>query len=47
MSTGVPGSLADSGMRSQVAPASLVCSKMAGLPTIQPSLPLKLMLLKR
>ena len=36
---GLPGSLALSGMRSQLAPPSLECSRMAGLPTIQPSLP--------
>jgi hypothetical protein len=38
-----PGSFALSGMRSQLLPPSLVCSRMAGLPTIQPSSPLKLM----
>jgi hypothetical protein len=38
-----PGSLALSGMRSQLLPPSVVCSRMAGLPTIQPSSPAKLM----
>jgi hypothetical protein len=42
-----PGSCALSGMRSQLSPASLVWSRMAGFPTIQPSLPLKLTELKR
>jgi hypothetical protein len=44
---GLPGSFALSGTRSQFAPPSPLCSRMAGLPTIQPSGPLKLMLLKR
>lgn len=37
----------DRGMRSQLLPPSVVCSRMAGLPTIQPSSPLKEMELKR
>mmetsp|Transcript_12093 Transcript_12093/g.34260 ORF Transcript_12093/g.34260 Transcript_12093/m.34260 type:complete len:247 (+) Transcript_12093:661-1401(+) len=40
-SWGTPGSLADSGIRSQFFPPSVLCSKMLGLPTIQPSSPLK------
>ena len=44
---GLPGSLAERGTRSQFSPASVVCSRMAGLPQIQPSLPLKDMELKR
>ena len=41
MSTGAPGSRGLSPTRSQLAPPSVVCSKMAGLPTIHPSWPLK------
>ena len=44
---GFPGSFAERGTRSQFSPASVVCSKMAGLPQIQPSWPLKEMELKR
>jgi hypothetical protein len=42
-----PGSCALSGILSQLSPASFVWSRMAGLPTIHPSLPLKLTELKR
>ena len=34
---GFPGSFAERGTRSQFSPASVVCSRMAGLPQIQPS----------
>ena len=44
---GFPGSFAERGTRSQFSPASVVCSRMAGLPQIQPSCPLKEMELKR
>ena len=47
MSTGVPGSFAERGTRSQFLPPSVVCRRMAGLPTIHPSSPLKEMELKR
>ena len=36
-----PGRRADSGMRSQVRPPSVVWKRMAGLPMIHPSLPEK------
>lgn len=41
--SGFPGSLAERGTRSQLLPPSLVCSRMAGFPTMKPSAPLKLM----
>ena len=47
MSTGAPGSLGERPTRSQFSPPSVVWSKIAGLPTIQPSFPLKEMELKR
>jgi hypothetical protein len=37
-----PGSWALKGILSQLSPASEVCSRIAGLPIIHPSLPLKL-----
>lgn len=37
MPYGSPGSLGDSGTRSHDEPPSRVCSRMAGLPMIQPS----------
>ena len=37
MPYGSPGSLGDSGTRSQLPPESVVCSRIAGLPMIHPS----------
>lgn len=45
--SGTPGSLEESGTRSHVAPPSVVLSRIAGLPTMYPLSPLKLMELNR